>query len=66
MLWTIIVLIPKGGSNYREIGLLDPVWKVIEVIMDNRLKILDYHGYLHGFLTGHGTGTGSIKVKLVQ
>ncbi|EJK57216.1 hypothetical protein THAOC_22766 [Thalassiosira oceanica] len=38
MLWTIIVLIPKGSSgDYRGIGLLEPFWKVIEGIMDTRL-----------------------------
>ena len=66
MLWTIIVLLPKGGGNYREIGLLDPVWKVIEVIMHNRFKSLYYHDYLHGFLTGCGTWTAATKVKLVK
>ena len=39
MLPTVIVLLLKGGSNYRGIELLDPLWKCIEVVMDNRLKI---------------------------
>ncbi len=33
MKWEIIVLLPKGGGNYRGIGLLDPFWKVVEKIM---------------------------------
>ena len=57
ILWMVIVLLPKGRGNYRGIGLLDPIWKVLEVVMDNRLKILDYHDCLHDFLAGHGTGT---------
>ena len=34
LLWVIVVLIPKGSSGYRGIGLLEPIWKVIEAIMD--------------------------------
>ena len=26
--WVVIVLIPKGGGDYRGIGLLEPIWKV--------------------------------------
>ncbi len=33
MTWEIIILLPKGGGNYRGIGLLEPVWKVVEKIM---------------------------------
>jgi hypothetical protein len=28
--WIIVVLIPKGGGDYRGIGLLEPIWKSIE------------------------------------
>jgi len=28
--WVVTVLIPKGGGDYRGIGLLEPIWKVIE------------------------------------
>ncbi len=28
--WVIVVLIPKGGGDYQGIGLLEPIWKVIE------------------------------------
>ena len=66
MLWTIIVLLPKGEGDHRGIWLMDPVWKVIEVVMDNRLKVLDYHDCLHGFLVGHDTGIPATEVKLVQ
>ena len=62
----VVVLIPKGKGNYRGIGLLDPIWKAIEVVMDNRLKILELHDCLHGFLVGRGTGTAIMEVKLVQ
>ncbi len=29
----IVLLLPKGGGDYRGIGLLDPFWKVVEKIM---------------------------------
>ena len=66
MLWMVIVLLPKGGGDYRRIGLLDSIWKVVEAVMDNRLKVLDYHDCLHGFLAGRGTGTATTEVKLAQ
>jgi hypothetical protein len=33
MTWMVIVLLPKGGGNYRGIGLLDPIWKVVKKVM---------------------------------
>jgi hypothetical protein len=30
LLWSIVVLIPKGGRDYRGIGLLELNWKCIE------------------------------------
>eukprot|EP00957_Ditylum_brightwellii_P158889 12093728-Ditylum_brightwellii.AAC.1 len=66
MMWVIIVLIPKGGSNYHGIGLLEPFWKVIEKVMDGRLEVVKFHDCLHGFCTGRGTGTAIIEAKLAQ
>ena len=50
MLWVIVVLIPKGGRDYRGIGLLEPFWKVVEGIMDTRLDVVEFHDCLHGFV----------------
>ncbi len=33
MTWMIVILLPKGGGNFRGIGLLDPIWKVVEKVM---------------------------------
>ena len=38
MTWMIIVLLPKGGGDYRGIGLLDPIWKVAEKVMVARCQ----------------------------
>ena len=35
--WVITVLISKGGDNHRGIGLLEPIWKVIEQVIDKQL-----------------------------
>ena len=42
LLWSIVVLIPKGGGDYRRIGLLEPIWKVLERIMDLRFGTISY------------------------
>jgi hypothetical protein len=66
MTWMVIVLLPKGGGDYRGIGLLEPVWKVVEVLMDKRFLAIEFHDCLHGFLAGRGTGTATMEVKLAQ
>jgi hypothetical protein len=66
MCWVVTVLIPKGGGEYRGIGLLEPIWKVLERVMDIRLEKIILHDSLHGCLAGWGTGTGIIEAKLAQ
>ena len=66
MLWSIVVLIPKGGGDYQGIGLLGPIWKVLERIMDRRLDVIELHDCLHGCRAHCGTGTGVIEAKLAQ
>jgi hypothetical protein len=38
----MVVLIRMGGGDYWGIGLLEPFWKVIEIIMDKRLNIINH------------------------
>ena len=67
MLWTIVVLIPKGNSGeFRGIGLLEVLWKIIEKVLDARLSSIELHDCLHGFRAGRGCGTGIMEAKLVQ
>ena len=63
--WTVVVLLPKGGGDYRGIGLLEPVWKAIEILMDDRLKRIPLHDCLHGFTSARGTGTAMLEVPMV-
>ena len=59
--WTILVLIPKGTTNKREIGLVYTLWKVVEALIDNRLRTsLHIHNVLHGFRGGRGMGAATI------
>ena len=66
MLLTIVVLIPKGGGDYHGIGLLEVSWKVIEGVIDGRLKGVALHDSLHGFREKRGCGTGIMEAKLTQ
>jgi hypothetical protein len=59
-------LIPRGAGEYRGIGLLEPVWKVLEKVMDLRLEAIVLHDSLHGCLALQGMGTGIIEAKLAQ
>ncbi len=66
LLWIIVILIPKGGEDYRRNGLLEPVWKCIEWVIDHQLEAIDLHDSLHGCRNNRGTGTAIIKAKLAQ
>ena len=46
--------------------MLEPIWKVVETIIDKRLNNLELHDCLHGFLVKKGTGTAIIEAKLAQ
>ena len=35
--WTVLVLIPKGTTDTRFVGLLETLWKVVEALIDTRL-----------------------------
>jgi hypothetical protein len=66
MSWMVIILLPKGGGVFRGIGLLDPLWKVVEKIMVCRLGTIEFHPCLRGGLPKRGTGMATIEAKLVQ
>ena len=49
-----------------DIGLQNPIWKIIEVAMDDRLKVLELHDCLHGFTAHRGCSTAIMEAKLAQ
>ena len=62
-----MVLIHKGKKDYRGIGLVEVMWKVVAAILNRRLtSSITYHDFLHGFWAGRGTGTATLEAKLLQ
>ena len=65
--WQTVVLIPKGRKEYRGIGLVEVMWKVVAEILHRRLTTaITYHDFLHGFRAGHVTGKATLEAKLLQ
>ena len=59
--WTVLVLIPKGTTNTRDIGLLETLWKVVEALIETSIRAsLQMHEIQHGFRAGRGTGAAII------
>ena len=62
-----MILIPKGKGEYRGIGLVEVMWKVMAVILNRRLtSSITFHDVRHGFRAGRGTGTATLEAKLLQ
>jgi hypothetical protein len=66
MSWMVILLLPKGGGNFRGIGLLSPCWKVVEKIMVPRMGAINFHPCLHGGMPKREMGTAMTEAKLAQ
>ena len=64
---TILVLIPKGNTCTRSIGLLETLWKVVDAIIDTRLRSsIHFYYVLHRFRAGRGVETATMELKLFQ
>ena len=62
-----MVLIPKGEKDYRVIGLVEVMWKVVAEILNLRLTAsITFHDFIHGFRAGCGTVTATLWAKLLQ
>ena len=65
--WQAVVLIPKGKKDYRGIGLVELMWKVVAAILNLRLRAsITFHDFLHGLRACSGTGTATLEAKLLQ
>ena len=62
----ILVLLRKPcGNEFRGIGLLETVWKLISSIIDLRMKeAVEFDDSIHGFRQQRGTGTAVLRNKL--
>ena len=63
----VLIAIPKGDNgDFRGIGLVDTLWKVISSIINNRLQhAYPFHGFLHSFRPLIGMETTITEVKLL-
>jgi Reverse transcriptase (RNA-dependent DNA polymerase) len=60
-----LVLLPKPDGGIRGIGLLETLWKLISIIIKDRiLDSVTFDDALHGFLPTRGTSTAIIEAKL--
>ena len=65
--WQAVVLIPKGERDYRDIVLVEVMWKVVAEFLNRRLTAsIIYHGFIYRFRAGRGTVTATLKAKLLQ
>ena len=65
--WQAVVIILKGGKDYRGIGLVEVMRKVVAAILNLRLTAsITFHDFLHGFWVGRGIGTSTLRAKLLQ
>ena len=65
--WQAVFLIPKGKKDYRGIGLVEVMWKVVAAILNRRFTAsITYHDALNGFRAGRGTGTATLEAKLLH
>ena len=62
-----MILLPKGKGEYRGIGLVEVICKMITTMINNRLRMdISLHDVLHAFRHGRGAFIAMLEVKLVQ
>ena len=66
--WKMVVVIPMGvGTNFRGIGLVEVLWKVIPVFINFWISSsIQFHDAIYEFRAGRGTGTSTLKDNLLQ
>ena len=65
-MWQTVVLIAKGKTDYRDIDLVEVMWKVMVEILNRRLTAsINFHDFLHGFRAVCRTVTATLKAKLI-
>ena len=60
--WQAMVMIPKGKGEYRGIGLVEVVWKILTLILHRRLAAIK--GSAAGRAETAAAGTSSERVDL--
>ena len=63
--WNVLVILPKGNSYNRGVGMLDVVSKVVEVVIYTRITtVFQFHNILHRFRAGRGAWTTIMELKI--
>ena len=58
---------PKGTGDYRVIGMVEVIWKITSIIINNRLRAAIYlHDDLHGLRKGRGVGAATLEANFFQ
>ena len=66
-MWQAVVLIPKRKKDYRGIGIVEVMCKVVAEILNFRLTAsITFQDLLHCFREGRGTGTVTLEANLLQ
>ena len=62
-----VLVIVVGKKDYRGIGLVEVMWKVVSAILNRRFTAsITNHDFLHMLRAGRGTGTATLEAKLLQ
>ena len=62
-----LVKIPRVNADTGGLCMLEVLWKMVEAVIDTHiLKVVQFHGFLHGFFAGRGAGTAIMELKLAQ
>ena len=66
-MWQTVVIITKGNREFRGIELVEVLCKVLLGVINQRIgAAVQFHDVIHGFRVVRGTGTTSLKAKLLQ
>ena len=58
---------PQGTCGHTGVGLLEVIWKLVEVIIGAQIKtVVTSHNFLHGFRAKRGTGTAMMEINMAQ
>ena len=58
---------PPGEKDYRGIGLVEVMWKVVAEILNCWLTAsITFRDFLNGLQAVKGTGTATLEYKLLQ
>ena len=62
----MVVLIPKGNWEFREIGLVELIRKALLGVVNRRIGVaVQFHDMLHGFRDGQGKGNVYLESNLI-